>query len=40
LKKKHSFKTEKEISTFQDSGHNLNGDPDMAYNKFGPNYKL
>jgi len=25
-----------EISSFQDSEHNLNGTPDMAYSKFGP----
>jgi len=29
-----------EIFTSQDAGHNLNGAPDMAYGKFGPNYKL
>jgi len=29
-----------EISTFQDARYNLNGFPDMAYSKFGPNYEL
>jgi len=40
LAKKHFFKSEMEISTFQDAGHNLIGAPDMAYSKFGPNYEL
>jgi len=34
------FKTEIELSTFQDAGHNLNGAPDMAYSKFDPDYEL
>jgi len=29
-----------EISTFQDARHYLNGAPDIAYSKFGPNYEL
>jgi len=29
-----------EISTFQNAGHNLNGDPDVAYGKFTLNYDL
>jgi len=29
-----------EISTFQDAGHNMNGTPDIACSKFGPNYEL
>jgi len=29
-----------EISSFQDSEHNMNGTPGMAYSKFGPNYEL
>jgi len=33
------FKSEMEISTFQDAGHNLNGVLDMAYSKFGSNYE-
>jgi len=33
------FKSEMEISTFQDAGHNLNGAPDTTYSKFGPNYE-
>jgi len=34
------FKSEMDISTFQNVGHNLNGSPDTAYSKFGPNYEL
>jgi len=40
LEKAFFFKTEIEISTFQDVGHNLNGSPDMTYSKFSPNYEL
>jgi len=29
-----------EISPSQDAGHNLKGVPDMAYNKFDPNFEL
>jgi len=33
LGEKAFFKSEMEISTFQDAGHNLNGTHDMAYRK-------
>jgi len=40
LAKSIFFKSEMEISTFQDARHNLNVVPDMAYSKFVPNYEL
>jgi len=34
------FKTEIKIFTFQDAGHNLNGDSDMSKSKFSCSFTL